>query len=111
MHDSSAYEVPSTDRISRRRLVVLGATTLTLLLTGACKKGPPESCNDETGLTPDEVAVRKSLEYQDHTPFPDKSCAECAQFVAPASPDQCGACKVMKGPVHPRGYCKVFVKK
>lgn len=101
----------SREPVTRRHLFLLGASTLALLTASGCKKGPPASCNDTTGLKPDEVAMRQSLEYVDKTPFPDKTCEKCLQWIAPASADQCGGCKVLKGPVHPAGYCKVFAPK
>lgn len=98
-------------RLTRRRLILIGASTAAALGAVGCKKGPPSSCTDVSGLSPADVELRKTLEYVDRSPLAEKTCEKCQQWVAPASEDQCGGCKVMKGPVHPLGYCKVFVAK
>jgi len=41
----------------------------------------------------------------------EKTCVLCTQFVPAAASGQCGTCKLLKGPVHPRGYCKAFAAK
>jgi hypothetical protein len=99
------------DVVTRRSLFVLGASALVVLSASGCKKGPPSSCNDVSGLSPADAELRKTLEYVDRSPIAAQTCDKCQQWVAPASEDQCGACKVMKGPVHPQGHCKVFVAK
>jgi hypothetical protein len=76
-----------------------------------CKKGPPSSCNDVSGLTADEANLRKTLAYVDRSPDQAKTCEKCQQWVEPPSEDKCGGCKIMKGPVHPKGYCTAFVAK
>jgi hypothetical protein len=97
--------------VSRRHLILLGASTLTLLAAAACSKKEPDACTDVSGLTPAEAGVRTTLEYQDHSPFPDKLCDGCIQYIPAPAVDQCGGCKVMKGPIHPKGHCKVWAKK
>jgi hypothetical protein len=52
--------------------------------------------------------VRKTLAYVDRTPDPSKPCVKCLQYVPAAEADQCGGCKLMKGPIHPKGYCTAF---
>lgn len=106
------------DKKVARRDVLRGTITLALVAAGgtaiaACsKKGGGElSCSDTTGLKPDEVANRTALAYTDKSPYPDKQCTGCAQFVAPSIPGTCGTCKVLKGNVHPNGYCKSWVAK
>lgn len=91
--------------IPRRQL--LGVSGSVLLLLDACKEDP-SSCTDVRGLSETDVGLRKTLEYVDRTPVAAQTCAGCVQWIAPASSDACGGCKVMKGPVHPEGYCKVF---
>jgi CheY-like chemotaxis protein len=56
------------------------------------------------------VASRPALLYVDNSTEPGKSCSRCQQFL-PAAPGACGACKVVKGPINPDGYCKSFVAK
>jgi hypothetical protein len=90
-----------------RRGLLLYSVSL-FALTGACKKSPPASC-PAGALGTDDANVRTTLGYVDKTPEPDKPCVKCQQYVAAASEDQCGTCKVMKGPIHPNGYCRAFV--
>jgi hypothetical protein len=96
------------ERVSRRHLVLLGASTLAVLGGVACKKQPPASCNDTNSLSPADIELRKTLEYVDRSPLEANHCEKCRQYEEPAAVDQCGKCKVMKGPVHPHGTCKVF---
>jgi len=49
-------------------------------------------------------ASQKSVGYQD-TPKGAQSCDNCRLFVAPAD------CKTVEGPVSPKGWCRVYVKK
>ena len=97
--------------LSRRHLFVLSASALVAWSVTGCKKGPPSSCNDVSGLSAADAEARKALEYVDRSPVAAQTCDKCQQWVEPPSADQCGGCKVMKGPVHPQGHCKVFVAK
>ena len=92
----------------------LRTVSLTVLAAGAwgtlgCGK-KELTCTDTSGLSADEVSARTTLAYVDKTPEAAKMCSNCAQFV-PGAPDQCGSCKVLKGPVAPAGYCKVWAAK
>lgn len=92
----------------RRRVLFLGAASIAL--GGAafgCQKSPPATC-PQAKLTPAEEQVRKTLAYVDRTPDPSKPCVKCLQYVPAAEADQCGGCKLMKGPIHPKGYCTAF---
>ncbi len=95
--------------VTRRRLLMFGAGAATLL-AAACKKGEPSSCNDTSGLSADELNVRTTLAYVDRSTLANQMCELCQQYV-PGSPGECGSCKVLKGPVHPKGYCKAFAAK
>jgi hypothetical protein len=85
-----------------------GLVSLALL---ACKKKVPDSCVDTSGLEKHDLDARIALAYGDATPFPDKTCEACQQFVAPKADGACGTCKLFKGSVHPYGYCKSFALK
>lgn len=93
-----------TRREALRSVVVIAAGSALV----ACKKSL--SCADETGLTPEDSATRKALEYVDRSTVPGKLCNGC-QLYKPAAPDQCGGCAAVKGPIHPQGYCKSWVQK
>jgi len=88
--------------MSNLMLVVVGAATW------GCKK--ELVCTDTAGLTAAERTVRTSLGYVDQSLEAAKVCEGC-QLYQPAGPDGCGGCLVVKGPIHPRGYCTSWVKK
>jgi hypothetical protein len=101
------------DHPSRREILgqsaALGA--LAVLGTPGCSKPAPQlSCSDVSGLTPADVQIRTALAYVEVSMENGKSCSTCLQFL-PAGPAVCGACKVVKGPINPRGYCKSFAPK
>ncbi len=95
--------------ITRRRLIGGGAT----LLLASCNRADasPASCTDVSALAPDDAKVRATLGYVDASTQGDKTCSACVQFIASPSPGQCGSCKLLKGPIHPRGSCKAFAAK
>jgi hypothetical protein len=99
---------------TRRDLLRRGAAFGALAFVGAaaaCSKKPAAlSCTDTSALSPADLTVRTSLAYVDVSTEPGKMCSGCLQFI-PASPDACGACKVVKGPINPAGYCKSFSPK
>jgi len=76
----------------------------------ACKKAPLV-CEGLPGLTAEELQLRKTLQYADASQQPGKTCTTCTLFVPPKQPDSCGTCKIIHGPVHPNGWCKIFVLK
>ena len=61
-------------------------------------------------LSAADAQVRVSLQYVDNSVEAGKMCSLCQQFI-PAAPDACGTCKVVKGPINPKGYCKSFAAK
>lgn len=105
------------DKVSRRTAVralgllpVLGASAAGLL--AACgKKTEPDSCNDVGGLGDAEKSARSALQYVDRSPQPDKRCEICTLYQPANDVSQCGGCQVVKGPIHPKGYCTAFVPK
>jgi len=93
-----------TDRFARRSLLFASAG---LAVFGAgCKKVPPTCPPGNLGK--DELAVRATLGYVDQTPDPGKPCVRCVQYIPATGGSHCGGCKIMKGPIHPNGYCTVF---
>ncbi len=96
---------------TRRSLLVLAPATLAALALPACAKKEPDSCTSTLGLTQEEIKTRSSLGYHDRSPDPNKGCLKCIQYVEPPKADECGSCKVMKGPVHTKGSCNVFSPK
>jgi hypothetical protein len=81
---------------------------LVLLATASCKP-KPFACTDVAGLSADDAQARVTLGYSDSAANPNKTCIKCQQFIATA--EGCGSCKVLKGPIHPSGTCKVYALK
>ena len=105
------------DKLSRRgALKVLGgtpllATVLSAGLVGCGKKTEPDSCSDVSALSDPEKMARSALQYTDKSPQADKRCEVCSLFQPSADASQCSACQIVKGPIHPKGYCTGFVAK
>ena len=95
---------------SRRRMLrhtVIGAAPV--LLHG-CKKAEI-SCDDASGLAEEDVALREALEYADKSPHGEsKNCSICSFYVA-GGKNECGRCTLVKGPIHPLGYCTSWASK
>jgi hypothetical protein len=103
----------SEQRLITRREMLRKTLTLSLGATAgaavaaACKGGPKQLvCTDTVGLAPIDISTRTALEYVDVSTDPKKVCSGCAQWVAPANAETCGGCKMFKGPINPRGFCK-----
>jgi hypothetical protein len=120
---------PMTNRRTRREVLArLGATAALGALVSACRRDPGEAlqCRDTSGLSPENLKLRLTLGYVDHSPDSARTCSLCDEFVAagampwgrrwpppppegaPSPPLACGRCKVVPGPVHPRGGCRSF---
>jgi hypothetical protein len=98
----------SPSLLSRREWL---ANTLQLSLTGTlylmasgCQRRDMLVCSDSTRLTDAENSLRASLHYTEESPQSDKVCALCA-FFERATGQGCGNCKLLRGPVNPRGHC------
>jgi len=91
--------------LTRRQ--ALGLAALPLAAALGCRS-PPSSCQDLSGLSPEEVRAREALEYQDQSTEPARTCSGCLQFVEPTGPFSCGSCRLVRGPIHPRGSCRAF---
>jgi hypothetical protein len=64
-------------------------------------------CADVSGLTEADLTMRnETLKYVADTPDPEKRCDNC-KFWQPAEEAgaPCGTCQLIKGPIHPAGYC------
>lgn len=100
-------------KLSRRRaLQILGVAPAFSALLSACGgKGEPESCTDVAGLSEPEKMARSALQYVDRSLQADKHCRDCSLYQPAPEPSQCGSCQVVKGPIHPNGYCTAWAKK
>ena len=91
-------------RVPRRRFLLGSAGLSAAVLANACKRSvtcPPSP------LSPDEAKLRETLHYTDHSPDPRRLCSGCQQY-EPSSSADCGGCRLMKGLIHPAGYCVAF---
>jgi hypothetical protein len=100
-------------QINRRAaLKPIAAISAAVVVPGwllACSKKP--DCNDVSALSPEELHTRNEVaKYVDQTLEAAKRCSGCAQYVA-AAPNQCGGCKIVKGPINPDGACLLFAQK
>jgi hypothetical protein len=96
--------------LSRRRLLAsLGGAVVAM----GCKRGfgPPVTCDETKGLSPEERGARSALRYADRSPDPKKACEACTQWVPESQEGSCGGCKLLKGPIHPGGTCRAFAPK
>lgn len=67
------------------------------------------SCTDTSGLTDAQIQQRENTNYVDDSPNPDQVCGNCQLFTQPEAGAQCGGCQVVPGPIHPQGYCDLWV--
>lgn len=99
-------------KISRRvTLQLLGSLPVLSAFAACGGKNEPDSCNDVSGLNDGEKAGRAALQYVDRSTFADKHCNNCNLYQPASQPTQCGGCQVVKGPIHPSGYCTAWVQK
>lgn len=68
-----------------------------------------EACDDLTGLTEVELQQREQLQYVAQSPKEEQICANC-RFWQPAEGEEsiCGGCQLIKGPIHPNGWCQTW---
>jgi hypothetical protein len=102
------------EKLSRRDLFQQSAAlgVLAVVGVGACGKQEPASlsCTDTSSLSAADVGVRTALAYADISLEAGKECDRCQQFL-PAATNACGTCKVVRGPINPKGSCKAFLAK
>jgi len=97
-------------------------STLGTTLLSACKKNsnkapdknkedpPALACEGEDKLNDQEKAIRASLKYVDQSPLPDRRCDNCKLYTLPVGKALCGGCKILPGPVHPKGHCTAWIQ-
>jgi hypothetical protein len=84
----------------------------------SCKKNQPQngplenankeafSCPDSDKVSADDRVRRANLKYVDKSPIPSRTCDNCKLYTLPKDSSPCGGCKVLPGPIHPKGYCQ-----
>jgi hypothetical protein len=55
-------------------------------------------------------ASKQAMQYQEQ-PKDGQTCDTCMQWVPGANAGAPGSCKVVEGPVSPKGWCVAYVKK
>ena len=98
--------LPTTTR--RRWLQVVLPTALGL--GGMACKEEQLKCDNVGGLAPADIEARKNLQYKERADTPEQACKKCSQYL-PAEGSGCATCRVVRGPIHPDGWCKVFTPK
>ncbi len=53
---------------------------------------------------------KAAMQYQDH-PKGEQDCSNCLQFIPGKSASAMGECKVVAGPISPKGWCVAYAKK
>lgn len=90
------------DHTPQRRMLLRG------MLAAGCAMSIPMVSRASTGATGTNAAVAKvsqaQAQYQNH-PKADQKCANCANFLAPAS------CKLVEGKISANGWCVLWVRK
>lgn len=121
-------KTPLNRREFLERAAILGALTVgagSLLAACETQERPPAgtdetadagngefSCDDAAAtsdLTEAEMATRTNNNYVDQTPNPQQRCDNCALWVDAEAGQNCGGCTVVAGPIHPAGWCSIWV--
>ena len=70
-----------------------------------------DPCNDLSGVSEADIALRQKLGYVKESPIADNQCANCNLYLPPAAGAACGRCMLFKGPVYAAGYCTYWAPK
>lgn len=65
----------------------------------------PVNCDDLSGASETDMAIRKKLSYVNESPIPENQCDNCNLFLPIETAEKCGGCMLFKGPVYKSGYC------
>lgn len=85
---------------SRREALKLGV----IALAGACASGAAGQAAAQS------KATKQAMQYQEQ-PKNGQECDQCMHWIPGANAGATGQCKVVEGPINPKGYCVAFVKK
>lgn len=112
----------------RRKLLIaslkgslgLAVSAIISPLLSSCKKtndAPINSKQVETDACPGQKVeeehkmLRESLAYVDSSPVSGRTCDNCKVYVNQINNESCGGCKVVPGPIHPKGWCKAWLQR
>jgi hypothetical protein len=89
--------------------VIKGLTGMgAAVVLAACRVAREDlACDDTGGLTADDLLGRSNVSYVAPSPHREKTCVGCQHYTGSA--ERCGGCTLLKGPIHPRAYCRLWV--
>lgn len=91
--------------LSSRR-AFLSTFLLLLSPTVSCRR-KESVCSDEATLAPADVKARQKAGYVSRTTDADRGCEKCQQWLE-GQEGNCGGCKLLRGPIHPKATCRLF---
>jgi len=119
LYGDASMSAECTRRVFLKAAALAGAGTLagcdggaeTAALREKAKRlGAGLDCSDVSALQPAEVSTRTDNEYRQHTERVDQFCLGCLNFEPNPVETACGACKTVRGPINPDGWCKQWTK-
>lgn len=107
-------------------LALLVSASLGPTFLSACKKGQASEkgagtaakavteqvipCPNQESLSDQEKTIRTSLKYVDASVISGRTCDNCKLYTRPLPGASCGGCKVVPGPIHPKGHCTAWLQ-
>jgi hypothetical protein len=87
-----------------------------IILTACGKSGDKPAaagggCDDVSGLAEADKAMRTTQNYVEAAADSAKTCTLCTLYTPAEAGAPCGGCKVVKGPINPKGSCNLFAAK
>lgn len=70
-----------------------------------------DPCNDISQLAPEHRTTRTTFKYEPVAKDPTKLCVTCNFWIPDPKDGLCGACTLVKGPIHPKASCMSWVEK
>lgn len=86
------------------------ATPDTATSASAAKGAEDFKCGDYSNVSPEELAKRKKLGYEEHASDPERECVKCNLFIPKGEEKTCGGCILFKGPVNKDGSCTYWAE-
>lgn len=92
---------------------VAAAAPAMISLIGCGSKTPKTpTCTDTSGLSMDQINMRRTLTYVDVSPKGEvEDCANCVLYTEAKEGEFCGGCTLLAGPISPKGHCTSWAAK
>lgn len=101
-----------TRALTRRGLLSGGGLLAAATFVGCKERQEREfTCLPDAKLPEPEMKARNAVEYVERGTDASRHCDVCQHWQPGKSDDACGGCAVLRGPIHPRGTCRVFTKR